>query len=172
MMRRLVVIAVLLARSLLAAGSHHPETPTVAPPLGAVSTVRDSCANFWTLVPLDDGRRRLFVLPAQAPQAWIAAAIPGVDVAAWTSLRTESDDRITIDGTCGPLRFDPRAPEKTAEKITAPLDTAPEGAWRAVARMPGSNHDISAAVLGGQFYVAGGATEEWGFPRRARVVDE
>jgi len=38
--------------------------------------------------------------------------------------------------------------------------------------MPASNHDLTAAVIGDKFYVAGGLTAEWGFPTRSHPFDE
>ena len=44
--------------------------------------------------------------------------------------------------------------------------------WQTFARMPASNHDISAAVLGGSLYVAGGSTNEFGGTNGFHAFDE
>jgi hypothetical protein len=44
--------------------------------------------------------------------------------------------------------------------------------WKLVARMPGSNHDLSGDVMGGRFYMAGGLTAERGYPARSHVFDD
>lgn len=38
--------------------------------------------------------------------------------------------------------------------------------WELVARMPGSNHDLSGDLLDGHFFMSGGRTNAWGFPAR------
>lgn len=38
--------------------------------------------------------------------------------------------------------------------------------WELVARLPGSNHDLSGDLLGDSFFMAGGRTTAWGYPAR------
>jgi uncharacterized repeat protein (TIGR03806 family) len=49
---------------------------------------------------------------------------------------------------------------------------APASPWEVVARMPASNHDLSAAIVDGLLYVAGGSTETWGPARVPHAFDE
>jgi|GEM_PF-817402 len=58
--------------------------------------------------------------------------------------------------------------------LITPLRADPPAAslWQTVAHMPASNHDISAATLDGQLYVAGGSTGEFGSPPRFHAFDE
>ncbi len=44
--------------------------------------------------------------------------------------------------------------------------------WRPLGRLPGSNHDIFAAVLDGMLYTSGGATADWGYPAAQHLFDE
>ena len=136
--------------------------------------VRDTCANIWSLQPTDDGRRRLVVRPAQAPDAWIAPMIAGIDADQWDDLRVEADGELTLVAKGRAVRFDPRRPQQGAQSLSlAAAHAAPlPSPWRTVARMPVSNHDLSAAVMDGQLFVAGGQTAEWGFPARTRAFDE
>ena len=57
-------------------------------------------------------------------------------------------------------------------QITAASPPSPVAQWKTVAQMPASNHDISAAVLDGFLYVAGGSTAEFGTPFRFHAFDE
>jgi len=112
---------------------------------------------------------QLWVLPAQARQSWVPASIPGLPAGDWTSLVADADCGITASSDTRAFRFDPRHPEQGAKPV--PLDASatsnPANLWRRIARMPASKHDISAAVLDGQLFVAGGLTAEWGFPVRS-----
>jgi hypothetical protein len=144
--------------------------PAVAPPARVISTVRDACANWWTLAPVGDNKRQLLVLPAQAPTAWIAANIKGISDDDWKRLVADDRGFVWVIGKSS-LIFDPRKPELGA------LDAAHPGFkddlhWQAKTRMPISNHDLTAAVLNGRFYVAGGLTADYGFPARSHPFDE
>ena len=44
--------------------------------------------------------------------------------------------------------------------------------WRALGRIPGSNHDIFAVELDGKLYTSGGATAGWGYPATQHLFDE
>jgi len=44
--------------------------------------------------------------------------------------------------------------------------------WELIARMPGSNHDLSGDVLDGRFYVAGGVTAGWGYPPQHTLFED
>jgi hypothetical protein len=150
--------------------------PPVAPPAGSLPAVRDTCANFWTLAPAEKGARRLLVLPAQAPTAWLDPQISGVAPGAWRTIRADELGFVwlTRDGrTMLPVRFDPRKPKDAArDTVFTPTSFAAQTHWRVVTRMPASNHDLTAAVLHDKVYVAGGLTAEWGFPTRSHAFDE
>ena len=49
---------------------------------------------------------------------------------------------------------------------------AAENPWRTVAHMPADNHDLTAAVVGGKFYVAGGVTSDFKGTGRTQAFDE
>jgi hypothetical protein len=144
--------------------------PAVAPPARAISTVRDACANWWTLAPAPDNKRQLLVLPAQAPMAWIAPNIKGINNDDWQRLVADDEGFVWLVGK-STIRFDPRKPERGASET--PLPTfKPHPNWQAMTRTPISNHDLTAAVLNGRFYVAGGLTADYGFPARSHPFDE
>ena len=44
--------------------------------------------------------------------------------------------------------------------------------WQTVAHMPADNHDLTAAVVGGKFYVAGGATDDFKGTGKFHAFDE
>jgi len=52
------------------------------------------------------------------------------------------------------------------EFASRPKADAWQNNWELVARLPGSNHDLSGDLLGGDFYMAGGRTNARGFPAR------
>jgi hypothetical protein len=144
--------------------------PPVAPPAGSISITRDPCANFWTLAPLKDQQRRLLVLPAQAPTTWVDPQIAGLAPDAWRTIAAHADGYIWLSRPGRTVRFDPRKPE--ADVVEDAMSAARPGPWREVARMPASNHDLTAAVLNDRFYIAGGLTGDWGFPARSHAFDE
>ena len=144
--------------------------PPVAPPPGSSPAVRDSCANFWTLAPAGGDRRQLLLLPAQEPGAWVEPRIDGAAADAWRAVVAAEDGYVWLAKPGRAVRFDPRRPEAGAVGDSMPA--AGPSPWREVARMPASNHDLTAAVLRGRFYVAGGLTGDWGFPARPRAFDE
>ena len=150
------------------------ETPSLPPPAGALSVVRDSAANFWALVPIDGSRRELMLLPAQDPTAWMPARITGIEAGAWDTLAPQPERTVHVAGPGGTRVFDFRYPERGSSTVTpgAARPANPETPWRMVARMPASNHDTSAAVVDGRFYTAGGHTHNWGFPSRDHFFDE
>ena len=143
-------------------------------PPGIISVARDTCANEWGLREVGAGTE-LVVQPAQAPNTWIRANIPGIAVGAWTGITTDSDCTVTVSSATISLRFDVRSPQQLTRLVPSssandsPMAASP---WRVVARMPASNHDLSAAVLDGQLFIAGGSTTEWGFPVQTRAFDE
>lgn len=143
--------------------------PTLRPPGGSVPAVRDVCGNWWSLAPTQAGTKRLIVLPAQEPVKWIEPAIPGLADGAWTDVDATFDGFVWVRGG-KTIRFDPRKPDKGAAEAAMPADERTP--WQVVARMPASNHDITAAVLGGRLYTAGGLTADFGFPARSRSFDE
>lgn len=148
--------------------------PAIAPPVGSTALVRDGAANFWGLAPAKaGGERELLVLPAQSPSQWIKATISGLPTRAWSGIVPQKDRSILLSDERSTFRFDPRYPERGAREITSGSLT-PEGAslWRTVGRMPASNHDITAATLGGKLYVAGGITSDHGFPARSQAFDQ
>lgn len=55
-------------------------------------------------------------------------------------------------------------------KLEAPKD-AWQRNWEEVGILPGSNHDLSGDILGGDFYMAGGLTAEWGLPLQSKCFD-
>lgn len=148
----------------------------VAPPAGSSPVVRDRFGNQWTLAPAGNGLRKLMLLPAQAPNAWIVPTFPpGLKDAApgeWRSIHIDDDAFLWLSGKARTLRFDLRKPESPATEAAMPAAVAEHKHWRAVARMPVSNHDLTAAVLNNRFYVSGGLTAEWGFPAHSRAFDE
>lgn len=144
--------------------------PPVAPPTGSISIVRDPCANFWALAPLKNQQRRLLVLPAQAPTLWIEPQLAGLAPDDWRTVAAHEDGYIWLSGPGRLVRFDPRKPEAGVTEDVA--RAAPSSHWREVARMPASNHDLTAAVLHDRFYIAGGLTVDWGFPARSHAFDQ
>lgn len=147
--------------------------PPVAPPSGSLAAVRDTCANFWTLAPATKGQRKLLVLPAQETTAWIEPKISGTEPGAWREIHADELGFVWLMQGSRTVRFDPRKPQEGAREMAfAPTTIASQTQWRVVARMPASNHDLTAAVLGSRFYVAGGLTAEWGFPTRSHPFDE
>lgn len=144
--------------------------PPLAPPARSISTVRDACANWWTLAPADNNQRQLLVLPAQAPTAWIVPNINGVANDDWQRLVADDRGYVWLIGKRA-IVFDPRKPELGALD-TARTNFAANPHWIAKTRMPISNHDLTAAVLKGKFYVAGGLTADYGFPARSHPFDE
>jgi hypothetical protein len=147
--------------------------PPVAPPEGAWNAVRDTCANFWTLTPAENGMHKVMVLPAQDPTVWIEPNINGVVPDYWSGMRADYLGFMWLWNADRRLRFDPRKPQEGARETTStPIELAMNPEWELVARMPASNHDLTAAVLGDKFYVAGGLTAEWGFPTRSHAFDE
>ena len=166
---RLWWLAALLATALSAA-----DVPPLAPPPGATAIVRDTAANFWALAPTGDGRRELIVLPAQAPAAWTPARVPNLGPDAWLTVTAQPDRTVVVAQAREARRFDPRSPEKAA--LVVPPESARTEAvappWRLVSRMPSSNHDLSAAVVNGRLYLAGGMTWDWGLPAKNHFFDE
>ena len=147
--------------------------PSVAPPAGSLPAVRDTCANFWTLAPTENGMRKLLALPAQAPTAWIEPNINGAAPDKWSAIRADEIGFVWLTQGARTVRFDPRKPQEGArETAFVPTTVATQQQWEVVARMPASNHDLTAAVLRNKFYVAGGLTAEWGFPTRSHPFDE
>jgi len=147
--------------------------PAIPPPAGPRSRVRDTCANYWTLAPVENGERKLLVLPAQAPTKWIDPQIRGASPAKWTSLRADEIGFLWLTKSGHTYRLDPRKPAAGAiEMPVTPTTVASQKQWKVVARMPASNHDLTAAVLNNKFYVSGGLTAEWGFPTRSHAFDE
>ena len=135
--------------------------------------VRDTCSNLWTLAPAENGNRKLMVLPAQDPTQWIDASIKGAEPARWKSIRADEIGFVWLTQGTRTLRFDPRKPQAGATEMPFhPTSVATQKQWKVVARMPASNHDLTAAVLHDKFYVAGGLTAEWGFPTRSHPFDE
>lgn len=142
------------------------------PPAGSATAVRDTCANFWTLAPAENNKRKLMVLPAQEPTVWIEAKIAGTEPGDWRTIRADEIGFVWLQGSRS-VRFDPRKPQEGAREMAfTPTTVASQKDWQIVARMPASNHDLTAAVLGDKFYVAGGLTAEWGFPTRSHPFDE
>jgi uncharacterized repeat protein (TIGR03806 family) len=170
---RRAVIALLLGGVWIIPLLFAAEVPPVPPPAGAQSLVRDTCANYWTLSPEIGGLRRLLVLPAQAPIAWQETSVPGLEPGTWTELHADAEGGVTIANKDRALHFDSRRPQAGVNEVSLTETTKPPtSGWIAVARMPASNHDISAAVLRGYIYIAGGITADWGFPARQRAFDE
>jgi hypothetical protein len=177
----LVLLILPCLGGLLAQSQHYPRAPKPrpAPPAGSLAAVRDTCANFWTLAPAGRDQRKLLVLPAQEPTSWIEPNIGGAGPGAWTSIRADEIGFVWLTQGERTVRFDPRKPQEGASEMAlAPTSVASVASvagqrdWQIVARMPASNHDLTAAVLGDKFYVAGGLTAEWGFPTRSRAFDE
>lgn len=162
----------LLAGLLPLAGA---DLPPLAPPPGATGVVRDACANFWALGPAAaDGLRPVLVLPAQAPTAWSVPVIPGLADGDWATITPQLDRGVVVDDGRRALRFDPRTPEKGVDDFPQGGAEAakPAPPWRLAARLPSSNHDLTAAVVAGRVYVAGGVTSDFGYPATTRAFDE
>ena len=169
----LIVLLCLLSFTLHAQPAARWPQPAVKPPAGSLPAVRDTCANFWTLAPDAKGTRKLLVLPAQAPTAWIDAQIKGTEPAAWREIFADEIGFVWLKQKESTVRFDPRKPQEGAQALSfAPSSVAAQSQWQTVARMPASNHDLTAAVWRDKFYVAGGLTAEWGFPTRSHPFDE
>ncbi len=170
---KLFVWLCLLAFALDAQPAERWPKPAVAPPAGSLNAVRDTCANFWTLAPAAKGERKLMVLPAQAATAWIDATINGAAPAAWREIRADEIGFVWLIQSSRTVRFDPRKPLEGAQEMAfAATSVASQSQWQVVARMPASNHDLTAAVWRDKFYVAGGLTAEWGFPTSSHPFDE
>lgn len=173
-MKRLLSLMILVGACSLLVQSQSARflTPQLTPPAGSMPAVRDTCSNWWTLAPAEKGQRKLLVLPAQEPK-WIEPNIAGTEPANWTAIRTDEIGFVWLMQGKRSVRFDPRKPKEGAKEMTfAPTTVAEQKDWQIVARMPASNHDLTAAVLGNKFYVAGGLTAEWGFPTRSHPFDE
>ena len=173
-MKRIVFALLLLAATTVA---QNYERASIAPPAGSLPAVRDTCANFWTLAPAANGARKLMVLPAQAATAWIDANLNGAEPAAWRELRADEIGFVWLMQPTRTVRFDPRKPQEGAQEMAFAATSVASPSqgpshWQVVARMPASNHDLTAAVLRDRFYVAGGLTAEWGFPTRSHPFDE
>ncbi|MEO6243889.1 MAG: hypothetical protein ABIQ12_00520, partial [Opitutaceae bacterium] len=56
--------------------------------------------------------------------------------------------------------------------VFAAVLSAAESSWRTVAQMPADNHDLTAAVVGGKFYVAGGETKDFKGTGKTHSFDE
>lgn len=145
--------------------------PPTKPPAGSSSVIRDVCANYWALAPTSNQQKQLLVLPAQAPTAWVAPNLNGIAPDAWQTVSTDDEGFVWLTRVGRTLRFDPRKIEAGAVEATKPAPK-PTSRWQAVTRMPASNHDLTAGVLNGRFYVAGGLTADWGFPARSHPFDE
>ena len=147
--------------------------PMCAQPAGSLRAVRDTCSNLWTLAPAENGNRKLLVLAAQAPAEWIDPQIKGAGPARWNAIRADELGFVWLTQGKRTLRFDPRKPKDGAREMAfRPTSVATQKQWDVVARMPSSNHDLTAAALNDKFYVAGGLTAEWGFPTRSHPFDE
>ncbi len=147
--------------------------PPIPPPKGVKHSVRDVCGNFWALAPMQEGKRQLIVLPAQARVKWIPAEVAGLSPDAWQAVTVREDGFVWLEKAGKKLRFDPRKPELGAKEAEMTEERIPiDPAWRVVSYMPTSNHDLTAAAVGGRFYVAGGLSADWGFPARSHPFDE
>ncbi|MBI1764777.1 MAG: hypothetical protein HYR56_25485 [Acidobacteria bacterium] len=147
--------------------------PQLSAPAGSSPAVRDTCANFWTLAPAENNQRKLLVLPAQEPTAWIDPRISGAEPSDWRTIRADELGFVWLTQGARTMRFDPRKPQEGARAmIFAPTTVAAQQQWQIVTRMPASNHDLTAAVWRDKLYVAGGLTAEWGFPTRSHPFDE
>lgn len=171
--RRMAIFALALCVSASNASADTP--PAVPPPPGAGPVTKDTSANFWTLAPAAaDGVRAVLVLPAQNPTAWIEPDLPGLPALAWDTIHPRDDRTIVVSSSQGIWRFDPKTPEKGAVAVnSSALDSESLASpWRLAARMPSSNHDLTAAVVDGRLYVAGGVTSDYGFPAKTKAFDE
>jgi N-acetylneuraminic acid mutarotase len=56
--------------------------------------------------------------------------------------------------------------------LTLLRSAEPASPWQTVAHMPADNHDLTAAVVGGKFYVAGGVTNDYRGTGRVQAFDE
>ena len=111
-------------------------------------SVRDVCANEWSLERLGEGKWRLMVRPAQAPAEKVVAEVPGLEPDRWESVTTGEDGFIWLTREGRHYRFDPRHPEKGIGEGSPGSARIPrQSAWRVVARMPESNHDLTGAVV-------------------------
>jgi len=134
--------------------------------------VRDVCANEWRLEPVGEGQMQLMVRPAQSPGAWVVAAVPGLRPDRWSAVATAEDGFIWLTKDGRDYRFDPRHPEKGLVEGQRRAERIPgQTAWKVVARMAESNHDLTGAVVGGKLYIGGGLTADWGFPARSHAFD-
>lgn len=174
--RQMLLIMITLAGAwLFPALGTRSETEWPRPPQGSLAVVRDTCANLWTLGPAQDGVRRLLVLPAQDRRRWIEPQpeIPGAGPGNWSAIDADEIGFLWLTKAGRSYRVDPRKPELGAAEATrTPTSVATQQLWKTMARMPASNHDLTAATLGDRFYVAGGLTAEWGYPTRSHPFDE
>ena len=144
--------------------------------LGLGRAVRDTCANEWALATVVGGKRQLMVLPAQggaqAASGWKVAEVAGLVADEWEGVSIGEDGFVWLVKGGRHFRFDPRKPEKgLAEGIPGTERIAAQRAWKVVARMAESNHDLTGAVVEGRLYIAGGLTADWGFPARSHAFD-
>lgn len=149
--------------------------PPVAPPAGALEPVKDTSANHWTLsAPSGGTGRDVLLLPAQSPTTWIQPKIPGLVRSTWRSIEPQADRTVRLADATRTWSFDPRSPDKGLVEIdrAASANPSAQSPWRRVARMPASNHDLSAAVIDDRMYIAGGTTSDFGFPARSKAFDE
>ena len=148
--------------------------------LGLGRAVRDTCANEWALAAVVGGKRQLMVLPAQggaqggaqAASGWKVAEVAGLVADEWEGVSIGEDGFVWLVKGGRHFRFDPRKPEKgLAEGIPGTERIAAQRAWKVVARMAESNHDLAGAVVEERLYIAGGLTADWGFPARSHAFD-
>ena len=144
--------------------------PITPPPAHAIGTVRDVCSNWWTLAPAEGNTRQLLVLPGQDPTTWRAPNVKGLSNENWRGLYVGDEGFVWLTGD-RTIRFDPRKPDAGAAEAVMP-GPKPESPWKVVARMPASNHDVTAAVLGNKVFIAGGLSADFGFPARSHSFDE
>jgi hypothetical protein len=94
--------------------------PPAAPPEGAGDVVFDNHGNYWTLAPAGKkGRSRLFVLPAQGQQAWVADTLSGLKPGNWRRLVADEFGYVWVSDSHRVLRLDPHAPEAGWQEISA-----------------------------------------------------
>lgn len=152
------------------------ESPPLPAPAGTLSVTLDTGGNLWALVPSAVGNKsELRVLPAQERTEWRGGDISGLPSRPWNTLAPRDDGTLVISDGQVRWRFDPRNTAKPAFQADTnddEHDSRGETPWRVAARMPASNHDLSAATIGSRLYVAGGFTSHHGFPARGKAFDE
>lgn len=110
--------------------------PARPAPDAAGAVVFDLHGNFWTLVPDISGKyKQLYVLPAQAAEAWQADTLSQLPKANWRWLITDAFGMLWVANETQVLRMDPHHPQVGWQDLSA--DSAfPQDAITAISSSP------------------------------------